>query len=330
MATFLVTGGTGQIGGFLCEELVSLNHKVVCMDFRPNTENVSKVEKQITLVTGDVTNLGELAGVVKQYSVDHVVHLAATLVMDSASHPSTAYQTNIMGTNNVMEAARLLDVPKLVFASSVAVYGMPRTERPGIADEDDPTEPPSDPYSTTKAANELMGRFYREKYGLDITCMRIASAWGPGRYWGYTGSFNDFVRRAAVGEAAALPADFSFTGQKLRWMYVKDVAKCFADTSLASRQKSYLFNLGSKEPFGARDVVGAIKSVLPDARVSLTELDAPTALSKTIAGPNGLDVDCTKLYSEIKFEPRFSLDTAMRDMVSFERARAGLAPLQGS
>lgn len=327
MGNYLVTGGTGQIGTFLCEELLSEGHKVVVYDFKPNMENLGPMAKKVVIAASDVTDMSELLNVMKQNSIDHVVHLAALVLFDSMQHPAKAYQVNIVGTNNILEAARVLDVGKVVFASSVAVYGMPKTRRNGIADEEDYPNPPFDPYTTTKIADELMGKYYRETYGLDLNAMRITAAWGPGRYWGYTGQFNDLIRKVAVGEDAAFPDDFSYKEEKLRWMYVKDVGYCFERAAIAPKTKSYLFNVGSRSPFNAKDVIAVLKRILPERKIELKERDTPTRVSATVAGPNGLDVDCSRLYDELGFEPRFTLDSAIRDMIAFERARAKLPPL---
>jgi UDP-glucose 4-epimerase len=323
LSNFLVTGGTGQIGGFLCGELVRRGHRVVCYDFKPNLENIAPVADKVEVLTGDVTDLPEMLQIIKRSEIDRIIHLAAYLVLDSREHPARAYEVNIMGANNVLEAARLFDLKKVLFVSSAAVYGQPRTRRPGVADEEDTPDVPYDPYSTTKMTNELMGRFYSEKYGVDVACLRLAAAWGPGRYWGYTGQFNDFIRRVAVGEAATFPADFSYAGARFRWMYVKDAAGGFAHVSLLPKARRYLYNMGSKVPFTGRDVIGAVRAAVPDARVEFTEADQLTPVSKTVAGPNGLDIDCSRFYQELGFEPAFTLEGAVADMVAHERSRAG-------
>ncbi|MDG6982810.1 MAG: NAD(P)-dependent oxidoreductase [Nitrososphaerota archaeon] len=322
MANYLVTGGTGQIGAFLCEELVSSGHNVVCYDSKPNMENLGRISGKVKVEASDVTDWSDLIHAMKANSVDHVVHLAAMVLFDSMKHPAKAYQVNIMGTNAVLEAARVLDVKKVVLASSVSVYGTPSTRRQGVADEDDVPNPPSDPYSTTKVACELMGRYYRASYGMEVNCMRITSAWGPGRYWGYTGQFNDFVRKAALGEEAAFPADFSYKKAKLRWMYVRDVGYCFAFVSGLKKTAGYLYNLGVDAPFDHRDVLAALGEAVPGKQFKVKELEAPTEISATIAGPNGLDVDCARLHGELGFKPRFTLKSAVADMVAFERERA--------
>src|SRR5438128_808880 len=145
-------------------------------------------------------------------------------------------------------------------------------------------------YDTRASADILRSPTGRIRtFVLDITCLRLAGAWGPGRYSGYTGQFNDFIRRVAVDESARIPEDFAYTGAKLRWLYVKDVGRCFAHAAESSRPKGYLYNTGSERPFNASEVVRILRSLFPAAEIELTRRDEPTELSRTVAGPNGLD-----------------------------------------
>jgi UDP-glucose 4-epimerase len=319
MRNVLVTGGTGQIGSFLCRELVSRGDDVLAVDVKPNFANISSVASRVSVKTVDIADLDRLLAVAKLHPPEVMVHLAALVFLDSMQNPPLAYRVNILGTNSVMEVARLLDVKKVVFASSVLVYGNQKTRREGIADEDDYPSPPPDPYSTSKLTCELMGRYYREKYGMDINCMRIAAAWGPGRYGGYTGQFNDYLRKILTGNDAVFPPDFAYRKAKLRWLYVKDVANAFAHATNSRRPRSYLFNTGAKAPFNAKEVVAALSSILPKRILRLEVIEKPTQLSAAVAGPNGLDVDCTKLYDELGFIPKFNLKTAMKDMADIEK-----------
>ena len=324
MGNYLVTGGTGQIGSFLSEELVSKGHSVICCDIKPNRSNVVKIQDRITIKELDIAEMDDLMDVIRHLKVDCIVHLAAIVLLDSMRNPPLAYRVNIIGTDNVLEAARLADVEKVVLASSVLVYGSPRTRRAGVADEDDPPSPPPDPYSTSKMATELMGLYYHDTHGMDVNCMRIAAAWGPGRYTGYTGEFNDYVRRVAVGEAPDFPANFSYRGAKLRWLYVKDVGSAFAHAAETKRPTRYLFNTGSKASFNGSYVVDVLNSIFPDRGLRISPAEEPTRISANVAGPNGLDIDCSKLYDELSFNARFDLPAGLRDMVNHERGLAGL------
>jgi UDP-glucose 4-epimerase len=318
----LVTGATGQIGSFLCQELATRGEDVLACDVNPNLANIASSTSRLSVETVDITDYGRLLEVAKAHRPDRLVHLAAVIFLESMKNPGLAYRVNILGTNNVFEVARVLDIKKIVFASSNLVYGNVKTRREGIADEEDNPSPAPDPYSTSKLACELMGRYYLEKYGMDISCLRIAAAWGPGRYTGYTGQFNDYVRKVASGQDATFPADFAYSKARLRWLYVKDVSHAFAHVTQSKKPRSYLFNTGSRTPFKATDVVAALKSILPGSNLRLDETDEPTPISAMVAGPNGLDLDCSRLYDELGFSPKFSLQSALKDMVEFERARS--------
>lgn len=319
MANILVTGGTGQIGTYVCDDLASKGHKVVIFDSRPASAPLKSNQQ---MAVGDVASLDDLLGVVKSQGITHVVHLAALLVFDSKQFPSRAIRVNCVGTNNVLEAARLLDIRRIVFTSSVAVYGAKKFFPSSVVSEEDYPHCPPDPYSITKLTNELMGEYYRQAYGMDVLCLRLTGAWGPGRYTGYTGQFNDFIRRAATGHRAELPVDFAYEDAKLRWLYVKEMAACIAFVCHADLKKSRtIYNVGSKIPYKALDVIEAIKAKMPEADIVYKETGEPTPISADIAGPSGLDVDCSKLYNELGFSEKMDLKDSVSDMIDFEKSR---------
>jgi len=324
VVSFLVTGGTGQIGSQVCRELLRRGHRAVAFDAQPNLDNVHDIREKVTLVRGNIANLGELLAAAKANGVTHVIHLAALLVFESRLRPTEATEVNCVGTNNVFEAARLLDLEGVVFASSETVYGSASSYPKGEVDEEDYPLCPPDPYSITKLFNERMGAFYREAYGLGLLCLRLTGAWGPGRYAGYTGQFNAFIRDVALGRPAKYPDDFAYRHAKLRWLYVKDAASCFVHAALeAKRARRPLYNAGSPSPFNAAMVVEALRALVPEGRIELTLLERPTEASSRVPGPSGLDVICSRLYSELGFAASYPLEEGLRDMVSYERMRAG-------
>ena len=327
MPNVLVTGGTGQLGVYVCEELIKRGNSVVIYDFKPNLVDIAHFSSKVKVLSGDVLDLEDLANVVKTNKITHVVHLAAMLVLESKERPAKSIRTNCDGTNNVFEASRLLDVERTLFTSSVVVYGLEKYYPSMRVNEDDFPHCPPEPYSIAKFANESMSQFYRETYGLDILCLRLTGAWGPGRYWGYTGRFNDFIKNVALEKDTTLPEDFAYKNAKLRWLYVKEMASAlvyalFADKSKA---KSPLYNAGSSKPFSSIEVVNSLKRLVPKSRIEFKETDAPTVTSSTIAGPSGLDVDCSRLYDELGFRERLSLGDALKDMINFERGKAEMS-----
>ena len=329
MPKILVTGGTGQIGGFVCKELLDRGHEVVAYDYKPNPQNVAEIASRVKLVNGDITNFEQLKEIVRSEGVTDIIHLAALLVLESKERPASAIQVNCVGTNNVFEIARQLNLRRVLYASSVAVYGIPSSYTRKVVNEDDFPRCPVDPYSITKFLDEWYGKYYGQTYGMDLVCLRITATWGPGRYSGYTGQFNDFVRNVAIGKPQKYPVDFAYRGSKLNWLYIKDTARIFAHCIEVDKRKikRTLYNAGSKNPFKARDVIREIKALLPDSKIQFNETVKPTEVSLGIAGPSGLQVDCSRLYKELGFKEEFALAAAFKDMANLERSRAGLPPI---
>ncbi|MDG6899640.1 MAG: NAD(P)-dependent oxidoreductase [Nitrososphaerota archaeon] len=328
MAKVLVTGGTGQVGGFVCRELANRGHEVVVYDVNPNMQNLVGV-RNVKVVNGDTVDIEELMGAIRRSRATHLVHLAAMVVIESKERPAKASKVNCIGMVNVLEAGRILDLERIVFASSITVYGGPKAYPAMVVDEDDFPQCPADPYSVTKFMNEKYGEYYHDAYGLDLLCLRIAAAWGPGRYTGYTGQFNSFVRDVATGKSAKFPEDFAYSGAKLRWLYVKDVARAFVH-GIEVEEKSIkrsVYNLGNNEPFKAADVVEGLTNILPDSVIGFEETREPTRISAGIAGTSGLDVECGRLYEDLGFREELGLRGGLRDMVQFERSKAGLPPI---
>jgi UDP-glucose 4-epimerase len=329
MSNVLVTGGSGQIGVYVCEELIKGGNNVVIYDFKPNMPDIAHLMDKVKLLSGDVLDFEEVVDVIKSNKITHIIHLAAMLVLESKERPSKSIKTNCVGTNNLFEASRLLNLQRTLITSSVAVYGLPKFYPSMKVSEDDFPHTPPEPYSIGKFVNESMGEFYRTNYGLDILCLRLAGAWGPGRYWGYTGRFNNLIKQTALEKPAELPEDFAYKAAKIRYLYVKEIASAIVHSAFVdkSRIKLGVYNVGSKKPFKALDVINQLKELLPQSQISYRETDSPTVTSSTQPGPSGLDVECSRLYDELGFKEHFGMKEGLKDMVNFERTRAGMKPL---
>ena len=151
--SILVTGGTGFIGSYLVRALLERGERVVAFDTTPNTELVRGESPQITFVRGDVSQITDILHTVKKEGVKEIHHLGALLVPACEADPVKALTVNVRGTVDVLEAARLMDVEKVVFTSSVGVFG---PDLPEPVTDDAPKNPPTD-YGMTKLLCELYG-----------------------------------------------------------------------------------------------------------------------------------------------------------------------------
>jgi UDP-glucose 4-epimerase len=191
----LITGGAGFIGSHLCEKYVKEGHTVICLDdfMSGNLTNIRHLldYRNFKLVKGDIRNFDLLEKVMQD--VDVVFHLAAQIHVDrSYIEPKLTYEVNVIGTQNVLEVARIHDAKRVIHASTSEVYG---SAQHVPIDEHHPLNAPH-PYGASKIAGDRMCYAYIKTYGMDISILRLFNVFGPRqRDFGYGGVISIFTRR---------------------------------------------------------------------------------------------------------------------------------------
>ena len=321
----LITGGMGVLGSMVAEELVGRGESVVVYARHPDRSLVpAEVLGALEYVRGDVLDLPNLVHTIRRHRVERVLHMAALLIGECQTNPYAGFQVNAGGTVNVYEAARMTDLARVVYTSSKSVYGAvpPPYGHPTYAPlpEDGPKNPVR-VYDVTKLAGEHMGLTYAETSGVDVVVLRFASTFGPGKLarHGPVSWHSRLVESALAGRPARLPRGGD---QPDDMIYHRDIAHAIALSAYASRLAHRVFNIGRGEASTMRQFGEAIRRVFPDAVVEI--------------GP-GLDYygsgipyysvyDITRARTELGFEPRFDLETGIRDYVK-TMERLGLPPM---
>lgn len=175
----LVTGGAGFIGAHLVERLVAAGDEVVVLDNlrRGNRRKLDAVERSgaVSFVEGDVRDRAALQSALA--GVERVYHLAAqSNVLGAVTDVDYSFTSNVVGTYNVLVAARDADIPRVVFTSSREVYGEVET----IPVAEDRAMNPKNAYGASKAAGEVYCRTFQNTYGLDVSVLRLANVYGTG------------------------------------------------------------------------------------------------------------------------------------------------------
>lgn len=176
--TKLVTGGLGYVGAELVRLLVSRGEEVVIFDNSNSCFRITDIRNKVKVVQGDLGNSSEVFNCVKDNKVTEIYHLGSMLVYTSELNPWASFRANVIGSYNILEAARLFGVQKMMFTSTLGTYGMSLDE----VITDTSLQRPTTMYGWGKLYIEGLGRIYRSKFELDFRCIRYPFAVGPGVY----------------------------------------------------------------------------------------------------------------------------------------------------
>lgn len=268
--SILVIGGTGFIGARLTERLVAKREEVICFDLYPNPDKVSHLGDQVKVVTGDVTRIEHIIEAITEFRVERIVNLAAVLVAESEAHLHSALCLNFMGMNNVFEAARLMGIERVVYASSIAAYGLQSSfgDRP-ITEED--ICHPTTAYGAHKLWSEFMARKYMEHHGMSIPGLRIAIVSGPGRTTGISAWSSTYIDRTVAGDPVEIPYR---SNQRVLITYVDDTAETFVRMCFADTFKYLPVYNSLAYSISLRELAEVVRGFIPSAETRFNE-DAP-------------------------------------------------------
>ena len=241
----LVTGAAGFIGSNLTDALLDLGAEVIGYDnmFNGHMENLEQAKKNpnFKFYKGDIRDYDRLLYLMKD--IDIVYHEAAfTSVPQSIEMPQLCNDVNINGTLNILNAARIRDVEKIVFASSSSVYG----DSPTLPKHENMKLDPISPYGVAKQAAEAYLVSYNRIYGLNTTALRYFNVFGPHQKDStYSGVIAIFISRIFGGKN---PIIFGNGKQSRDFTYVKDVIKANILAGLSKNSGGQVLNIASGKP----------------------------------------------------------------------------------
>jgi len=316
----MVVGGSGLFGKKTCTTLLSDPdfERVVAFDVVPPPETfLSAVEPygdRFKFVRGDISELEQLLAAASENQVDRMVNWAMILSKDP--YPRENTKIGVLGMCNVFEAARLLGIKRVVYASSETVYGEQKDYGDREVREDDRLLPFTGSfYALAKCLAEVVAAQYDELYGIKSTALRPTIGYGHGgRNPKFVRWFSEIVSNPAVGKPAVLEC----TGD---WLFSlvksEDVAEF---TRLALRTASSphpAYNLGGP-PYSLKDVAKLVKKYIPDAQISFGDEPEDCEL------PWKVSCDLAKEDYGFTVTP---LEKAVKLHIAEARAEAGLGPL---
>jgi nucleoside-diphosphate-sugar epimerase len=261
MAQVLVTGGAGFIGRHVVRRLLQHGYAVrVLDDFSNSGREGMPEDAKLDVREGDVADVACVAAAME--GVDHVVHLAALVSVPlSVQQPNKTFASNVVGTQVVMEAARVEGIKGCVmYASSAAVYGAREAEG-GTREDEALTAHLVSPYAVSKAMDETLGRMYRDVYGIKTLGLRFFNVYGEGQNPSspYSGVLSRIVHMLGRGETFTVFGD----GEQTRdFVAVQDIAAVIVRLLEQGAEVPPVMNLGSGQRVRLLDVIDAVAQVM--------------------------------------------------------------------
>jgi CDP-glucose 4,6-dehydratase len=266
-----VTGAFGFIGGHLTLRLLAEGAQVVTLRRDRPAESLLAIEggeERCNVASGDLLDHESLLRILNEYGVTTVYHLAAQAIVAVANRsPLSTFETNIRGTYNLLEAARLTPtVERVVVASSDKAYG----QHEELPYREDAKLQPVYPYDTSKAAADLVARSYAETYGLPVAVTRLANVYGGGDF-NFSRLVPETVRAILAGEAPVIRSDGS---PERDFIYADDAVDAYlaiGDSLTDPVNHGQAFNAGAGRPWPVLEIVSTLleiagSSLEPDVR----------------------------------------------------------------
>jgi len=316
---FLVTGGAGFIGSHVCERLIRDGHSVWAFDDlndfydpahkRRNLRELQALAKPFEFVHGDITDRAALDEAFSSVKFDQVIHLAARAgVRPSLLRPALYQHVNVEGTVNVLEAARLNGVKKIIMASSSSVYGL-NSKAP--FSESDPIISAISPYAVSKLAGEAMGQVWHHIYHMDVTMLRFFTVYGPRQRPDL--AIYKFAKLISAGKPIPVFGD----GTAARdYTFVSDTV----DGVIACTKKEFgyqIFNLGESETIPLHRMIESLESALGKKAVVDRQPLQPGDVPLTFA-------DISKAAKHLGYDPKIKFERGIKLFVDwFSKEEAG-------
>jgi UDP-glucose 4-epimerase len=307
----LITGGMGVIGSMVSSRFVQEGHRPVIMARHLDRSLIRPVEDKIDIELGDVVDLPRILSIIQSHKITHIIHAAALIGALSDQNPPQSVNINVMGTLNILEAARRMKVQRVVYASTKGVYGHISGEYAHPTYKPLPEDHPKNPvriYESAKLMGEHIGHYYQRRYGLDFVALRFGTTFGPGKT----------VRHGKMSILSQI-IEWPYSGRPVRieqggdqkddMIYNRDVAYGIYLACVASNINHRAYNIGTGVGSTLGDIAEEVWRLIPDASIEigpgLHYLGGPAHYYSVF--------DISRAQQDLDFTPQFTLRTAVQD-----------------
>lgn len=311
---YLVTGGLGVVGAQITKMLLDGGHDVTTFsrssgeEMRPFFSNSKGLWHH---VPGSLERSEDVVDVIAHVKPKTIFHIGGMLSIPSENNPRQSFNTNIVGMFELLDAARTLGVEQVLYASTNGTYGL---DLDNVERLDDATlQRPFTIYGVTKVTGELLGRYFKRKYGLDFRAIRLPAVVGPGSKVKHVSVYNAWaIEHAILGK----PYDI-FVSPETRCpiVYYKDAARAFIDCAAApvSSIKTVCYNMVGIDPIPTAALLRErIITHIPSAKIGF----APEELAMNFQKMHQRVVwDDSKAKQEWGWKFTYDLDQMILDFI---------------
>lgn len=307
----LVTGGAGFIGSNYVRYALETHPDVEIVNvdaltYAGNLENLAGLESdpRYTFVRGDISNPADVTALLDAHTFDAILNFAAESHVDRSLHfgAQAFIQTNVLGTQLLLDAARTYDVPRYLQVSTDEVYG-------SLGDDGRFTEAtpvaPNNPYSATKAGADCLVRAAEHSHGLNAVITRCSNNYGPYQFP------EKLIPLMIANALEDKPLPVYGDGLHVRdWIYVRDHCSAI-DVVLRKGKQGEVYNIGGMYDVPNIEIVKGI----------LKHLDKPESLITYVTDRPGHDrryaMDNTKIRNELGWEPAYTFDQGLKETIDW-------------
>lgn len=310
---FLVTGGAGFIGSHVVRRLLQEGHSVVVVDdfndfYDPAIKhsNLAGLEGDLSVENSDITDAEAMVALMAREKFDTIIHLAARAgVRPSIVTPRLYLDTNINGTFNLLEAARLSGCGHFIFASSSSVYGLCETVP---FSEEAPLPQTLSPYAATKLAGEQLCGNFSNLYGMRVVCLRFFTVYGPGQRPDL--AIHKFTNMILNGKPIPKFGD----GLTRRdYTYVDDIVQGVMGAVRYEGSPFDIFNLGENETTTLNELIEGLELALDRKAVINQQPEQPGDMPLTCA-------DISKARRLLGYQPSTKIAEGLPKFVDWYRS----------
>ena len=298
---WLITGGTGLIGRNIIRQMNSSDSAVI-FDIKDKLSQLD--ESRCTWVKGDITDKEQLEKIVDEHKIQGIVHLASLLRSECLKQPFLAVKINIGGLNNILDIAVSRKILKVIFVSSLQVYGAESYYGAGKWIDEETERKPQTLYGITKCHCEDLAAYYKENLGVNVVGLRFNTVYGHGRSTGPNVYLTDAISQAAKYQDITLP--YKDLYQNL--IYVKDAAGAIVHCMNTNKYKKIVYNVCSEKIISNVDVANVLRELMPDIKIDLTGGEFPIQAATPYTSPKAASED-------LGFTLKYPLGVAIRDFI---------------